>query len=386
MNILLTSAGRRTYMVDYFKKAVGADGRVYAANSQMSPALHEADGMLISPIIFSREYVPFLLDKCKELSIDLIVSFFDIDMPVLSAHRQEFEAIGTRLAMSDSSFYEICSDKFAMGQELGRAGLHAARAYVDIDRLKAALNDGFADDTKLIAKTAHHAIIGSAKDCRDAGENVSAVDSNSIDRSKEALRFPLIVKPRFGMGSIGVYKVYNELELDGAYSMCERAVKNSYLKYESENVPEDNAVLIQECLEGNEYGLDVICDFDGAYVNTIVRRKIAMRSGETDEAVVLGEGDAEYAALTELGEQFAKHFRPRGITDMDVIMGDEAVPRIIDINGRFGGGYPFSHIAGADVPKAYVLWLHGRKAEAAACCRAMAGVHGYKDIEPRVYQ
>ena len=365
MNILLTSAGRRTYMVDYFKKAVGAEGKVYAANSQMSPALHESDGMIISPIIFSKEYIPFLLDKCRELSIDLIVSFFDIDMPVLSTHREEFEAIGTRLAMSDSSFYEICSDKFVMGQELQKAGLHAARGYVDIDRLKAALkNDRVANDT----------------DAADA----ASLSCGGGDGEAQ-LHFPLIVKPRFGMGSIGVYKAYSELELDGAYSMCEREVKNSYLKYESANVPEDSIVLIQECLEGDEYGLDVICDFDGNYVNTIVRRKFAMRSGETDEAVVLGADDKGYDSLTELGERFARHFHPKGLTDIDVIMGEDKTPKIIDINGRFGGGYPFSHIAGANVPRAYVLWLEGKSAEAVECCRATAGVHGYKDIAPKTY-
>ncbi len=324
-------------MVDYFKKAVGEEGKVYAANSQMSPALLKADEMIISPIIFSSEYIPFMLDKCKALSIDLVVSLFDIDMPVLSAHRQDFEAIGTKLAMSDSSFYKICSDKFAMGQELHKAGLHAARSYVEKEY------------------------------CRDA------------------LHFPLIVKPRFGMGSIGVYKVYNETELDGAYSMCEREVKNSYLKYESGNVPEDRMVLVQECLEGEEYGLDVICDFDGNYVNTIVRRKFAMRSGETDEAVVLDETDAEYASLTKLGECFAEYFRPKGLTDIDVIMGEDLTPGIIDINGRFGGGYPFSHIAGADVPRAYVLWLKGEGEEAAKCCRPKARAHGYKDITPKIY-
>ena len=187
------------------------------------------------------------------------------------------------------------------------------------------------------------------------------------------------------MGSIGVYKVYDETELQGAYRMCEREVKHSYLKYESANVSADSSVLIQECLDGTEYGLDVICDFDGNYVNTIVRRKYAMRSGETDEAIVLGAEDAGCRELTDLGERFAKHFRPKGLTDIDVIMGEDLSPKIIDINGRFGGGYPFSHIAGADVPRAYVLWMQGRKEEADLCCRAKAGVHGYKDIEPKIY-
>ena len=33
MNILLTSAGRRTYLVEYFKEALAGHGKVYASNS-----------------------------------------------------------------------------------------------------------------------------------------------------------------------------------------------------------------------------------------------------------------------------------------------------------------------------------------------------------------
>ena len=340
MNVLMTSAGRRSYMVEYFKQAVGWDGRVYAANSKLSPALKAADGYMITPYIYSDGYIPFLLDACKELKIGLLVSLFDIDMPVLARHRAEFEAAGVKLAMSESAFYEICSDKYLMGQKLSEQGIGTARGYID-----------------------------------------KALVLQDIESGQ--LRFPLIVKPRFGMGSVGVYKVYNLTELEGTYSMCGRELNESYLRYESESVPAREAVLIQEALGGTEYGLDIICDLDGRYVNTIVRRKYAMRSGETDEAEILGEDDAGYSEIMALGERFAKVFKPRGLTDVDLIMGEDMAPRIIDINGRFGGGYPFSHIAGADVPRAYVLWAKGLRDEADACCKAEPHVRGYKDIVPR---
>lgn len=343
MNILLTSAGRRTYLIEYFKAAVGETGRVYAANSQMSPALCAADDYFITPIIYSTEYVPFMLDICARHSIDMLVSLFDIDMPVLAAHREEFAAVGTRLAMSDAEFYRICSDKYNMCMSLTEHGIDSPQTFLSV---------------------------------KDAEE---AVKTGKCD-------YPFIIKPRFGMGSIGVFKVYDETELTGAYSMCRREVINSYLRFESASVDADNAVLIQSCAGGDEYGMDVICDLDGNYVNTIIRKKYAMRSGETDEAVILGAGDKEYKILTALGEQFAEAYRPRGLTDMDVIMdNDECRPYVIDINGRFGGGYPFSHAAGADVPRAYVLWTEGRNDEAKCCCTAQVGVHGYKDIVLRTY-
>ena len=49
MNILLTSAGRRTYLVRYFKEALkkaGVSGLVHGANSQESPALAAAAALL----------------------------------------------------------------------------------------------------------------------------------------------------------------------------------------------------------------------------------------------------------------------------------------------------------------------------------------------------
>ena len=38
-------------------------------------------------------------------------------------------------------------------------------------------------------------------------------------------------------------------------------------------------------------------------------------------------------------------------------------PYVIDMNARFGGGYPFSHLAGMDLPRAYVAWAEGKEAE-----------------------
>ena len=86
MNILLTSAGRRTYLVDYFREALkkaGLKGKVYAANSQESPALAAADGKVITPLIYSREYIPFLL--AVSVAIATKVAKKSLLLPVLSA-------------------------------------------------------------------------------------------------------------------------------------------------------------------------------------------------------------------------------------------------------------------------------------------------------------
>lgn len=341
MNVLLTSAGRRTYMVDYFRKALEGDGLLYAANSVKSPALACTDGAVLTPLIYDSGYIPFLLDFCKKHAIGLLVPLFDIDLPVLAKHKAAFQEVGVTVAVSSPETLLSCNDKYQMFLKLWRSKIRCPETCLTLEDALLEL---------------------------DAG----------------SLSWPVVIKPRFGMGSIGIALAYDKNELRAFYQSTRRAVHASYLQYESAAAGEES-VLIQERREGNEYGLDVVQDFAGNYVTTIVRRKLAMRAGETDEAVILGKNDKEYAVLTELGQKIAVNFDHIGNMDVDVIMNpDNLAPYVIDMNARFGGGYPFSHLAGADLPRAYVAWAKGEKAPA-SCFLAKAGVHGYKDIVVRAY-
>ena len=69
MNILLTSAGRRGYLAGYFKEALktaGCGGLVHAANSSECPAFASADRSVITPLIYDKGYISFLLEYCKK--------------------------------------------------------------------------------------------------------------------------------------------------------------------------------------------------------------------------------------------------------------------------------------------------------------------------------
>ena len=63
MNILLTSVGRRTYLVEYFKNELKSyQGAVHASNSVMTFSLKKADKFVITPqnseiIIFSSHLI-----------------------------------------------------------------------------------------------------------------------------------------------------------------------------------------------------------------------------------------------------------------------------------------------------------------------------------------
>ena len=62
MNVLLTCAGRRNYLVDYFKDAMDGKGRVLAADqSDSAPALQIADASFVLPNVYNPEYIERLL-------------------------------------------------------------------------------------------------------------------------------------------------------------------------------------------------------------------------------------------------------------------------------------------------------------------------------------
>ena len=69
MNILLTSVGRRAYIIDYLRdiyKDLGLIGNIVATNSDMNTtAMSVADKAFESPLIYDEEYIPFLQEICK---------------------------------------------------------------------------------------------------------------------------------------------------------------------------------------------------------------------------------------------------------------------------------------------------------------------------------
>ena len=330
LRFLFTSAGRRAYLIRYFQEALKGNGKVFAANSSpVSTALQAADEGIVTPLIYDSAYIPFLLDFCREKKIDALMSLFDIDLPVLARHKKDFAAVGTRVLVSDPDLVDICNDKWK---------------------------------TCLFLKDNGFPLIPTWLDLREALE---AVRNGEVG-------FPLIVKPRWGMGSLSIFTAENEEELTVFYEKVRREIFRSYLKYESAFEP-DRCVLIQKKMTGQEYGLDNIDDLDGHYVTTVLRKKLAMRSGETDCAEIVEDPQILTAARRLAG--LTRHV---GLMDLDLIVSD-GIPYILEMNARFGGGYPFSHLAGVNMPAAITAWLRGEEADP-AFFRARTGIVGQKDI------
>ena len=313
MNILFTCAGRRTYLLKYFKENLGINDKILATDMQLSaPALQVADVPLQVPAVYSSNYIDITLDICKKYKVDALVSLNDLELPILADNRSEFKSIGVVPIVSAPNVIDICFDKYKTAQWIHSIGLNSPKTYISLDEVKHALTDG-------------------------------------------QVNFPLFMKPRWGSGSIGLETIDDMEELETYYHILLKKVKKSILSTASVG---DEYIIIQEKLTGEEYGLDVMNDLHGNNVGVSVKKKLAMRAGETDKAITVDNPD-----VWKIGNKVGENLNHIGNLDVDIMQRANGDYCVLELNPRFGGGFPFSYEAGVNYPLAIIKWLRGESVD-----------------------
>jgi carbamoyl-phosphate synthase large subunit len=140
-------------------------------------------------------------------------------------------------------------------------------------------------------------------------------------------KFPVITKPFRGSASIGVER---------ARSLDELALR-----------ADDDDVVVESVAAGVEYTVDVLVDSAGSVRCAVPRRRLETRGGEVSKAVTVRS-----ATLIDLVSELASALPGAfGALNVQLFATSECQhPEVIEINARFGGGYPLSYAAGADFP------------------------------------
>jgi carbamoyl-phosphate synthase large subunit len=147
--------------------------------------------------------------------------------------------------------------------------------------------------------------------------------------------FPLFVKPRTGRGSIGAFAARTPKELEFFTGYVQDAV-------------------VQEYLEGPEFTIDVLCDFEGRPLSIVPRERVVIRSGVMDRGRT-----SKARPLIDLGLACARVLPFAGPVNLQCrVVG--GVPTIFEINPRFSGGIPLTIAAGADFPRMLLELATGR--------------------------
>lgn len=162
----------------------------------------------------------------------------------------------------------------------------------------------------------------------------SPITVNDIKRYEGG--FPCFIKPKDGSSSINAFRVDNEGDL--------RVYANQIFDY-----------IIQPFIDGSEFTVDVMCDFDGKPIYIVPRERVAVRSGEVLKTKIFLD-----SGMIEESRRIAEKFNVCGPMTIQLIKQKETgVNYYIEINPRFGGGAPLSMKAGADSAKILLRLLMG---------------------------
>ena len=115
MNILITSAGSRNKLVQYFKKELKNNGRVIATDmSNLAPALYDADKFYLVPRIDHEDYIDTLLTICKKEKIDCMFALIDPELSLIAKNKNKFLEIGVKPLISNYNAVELAFNKYEM--------------------------------------------------------------------------------------------------------------------------------------------------------------------------------------------------------------------------------------------------------------------------------
>lgn len=224
MNILITSAGSRNKIVQYFKKEINKPGKVIATDmSNLAPAIYDADKFYLVPRIDHKDYIDKLLDICKKEKIDCLLSLIDPELSLISKNKDRFLEIGVTPLISDYNAVELAFNKYKMYKFLTSNNFKTPKTYIDKEEFYK-------------------------------------------DLEKKIINFPVFVKPITGSASINISKVNSKQEIELLFSLYDD-------------------LIIQEYMNGQEIGADIYVDpISKKVVSIFTKEKIKMRAGETDKA------------------------------------------------------------------------------------------------------
>ncbi|WP_131972212.1 ATP-grasp domain-containing protein [Exiguobacterium sp. s166] len=222
-HLLITSAGRRAKLVEYFVKEFKT-GRVSTADcSPLASALYMTEDHYIVPKIDEVDYIDHLLKLCQEAGVTAILTLIDPELSLLARSAERFQAVGVTVVVSPYAACQLCFDKYTMYEYCLRQGIAHARTYPSMESFQEAFSIG-------------------------------------------EVSLPVFVKPRSGSASTEVRQVETFEEVEQLFA------KNRDL-------------IVQELLVGQELGVDAYVDLISGKVTSIfIKEKLTMRAGETDKS------------------------------------------------------------------------------------------------------
>jgi carbamoyl-phosphate synthase large subunit len=160
------------------------------------------------------------------------------------------------------------------------------------------------------------------------------------DDLPDELPYPVLVKPRRGFGSRHIHHALDREELD------------FYLR----RTPVES--FVQQVCTGEEFSIDVFCDFEGRCLGAIPRTMIESTGGESIKGMSIKDD-----ALIGFGRLVAETLPIWGPANVQCFRVAPDRHEVTDVNPRFGGGFPLPLAAGGRYPELAIALARGERPE-----------------------
>lgn len=243
---------------DYFKETVGA---FWTNKNYLLPDI-------LKPGVTSQEWLKVIEDKIIENQIKLLFVGVDFELPLFAKYKEELEQrTGVIIMVSSLDVVEIADDKYLTFEFLKKHNLSYPQSFLP--------------------------------------QNVN-VDS---------LDYPVIIKPRKGARSVGVYKVKDK----------------DHLKSVIDKVKEP---VIQECVgkDDEEFTCGTI------YLNNELKKIIVLRRSLKEGNTFISHYKKDFPEIiTTYLKEVCNQLKPFGACNFQLRLDANGIPKIFEINSRHSG-------------------------------------------------
>ena len=158
---------------------------------------------------------------------------------------------------------------------------------------------------------------------------------SELDKIKDEIKFPVIIKPAEGLGSLFVYKINNYEELK---EKCEEVIKGSF----------NNKALIETYINGQEYGVESFVYNGKVHVLSIMEKLMTKNGKYRVELGHCAPADISHELEEKIKDEVTKIINilelNYGPVNMDLIVDESENSYIVDIGARMGGNAINTHI------------------------------------------
>lgn len=251
-------------------------------------------------------YLDRLEALCREEAIDLLLPLTDVELDALAGASERFEALGVTLAMPEPGQLGLLRDKYALSQRLAEC-------------------DFMSGDAQLRCIPT---------------ELASELDF-------EQLSYPIVLKPRDGRSSEGLYRLQHEDQLGFALACIEEADKLHDTALER--------YIAQPQLRGRVVTVDLVRDRAG-HCQLAAREELIRTQNGAGISVRSFYDEALYEGVRKIADELSL----TGCVNFEFICGEgSGLYYFLECNPRLSGGVGFSVLAGVDIVDAGLCVYEG---------------------------